>query len=179
MKQRTPLVALVLAIACAAPARTAHTVISAAEAMQTRARFVANLIEFVDWPEALQVRSWEVCVFGDGLTDGAHEAIESFRASGHKIHVDHPADARATEACHVVYISDSEAQRRDAILARVRGRPVLTVGDGADFLVAGGMIGFVTVNDTIRFEVNLKAARAAGLTVSSKLLGLAVNVVSY
>src|ERR1700721_2428538 len=42
--------------------------------------------------------------------------------------------------------------------------------DGAGPAEHGGMIQFATENNRIRLRINVEAARAAGLTISSKLL---------
>jgi hypothetical protein len=55
---------------------------------------------------------------------------------------------------------------------------VLTVGDAPDFLERGGMIQFVLVANRVRFEVNLDAAREAGLQLSAELLKVAAKVVA-
>ena len=39
----------------------------------------------------------------------------------------------------------------------------------------GGMVGFVTEDNRVRLRINLEAARAAGLTISSKLLRVAAQ----
>jgi len=53
---------------------------------------------------------------------------------------------------------------------------VLTVSDAERFCVLGGTIQFRTEADRVRFDVNVRAAEAAGLTVNSKLLKLAGTV---
>jgi hypothetical protein len=52
----------------------------------------------------------------------------------------------------------------------------LTVSDIPQFSQRGGMIQFVLVGNKLRFEVNLANAQAAGLTLSSDLLKVAVTV---
>jgi hypothetical protein len=47
------------------------------------------------------------------------------------------------------------------------------VGESDGFVQQGGMIGFVLEEDKLQFNVNLGAARAAQLKISSKLLSLA------
>jgi hypothetical protein len=58
-------------------------------------------------------------------------------------------------------------------VSRLGGAPVLVVSDEAHFASRGGMIGFFRDADRVRFEVNPAAAEAAGLRISSRLLGLA------
>jgi hypothetical protein len=55
----------------------------------------------------------------------------------------------------------------------LKGRSILTVGDTEGFAQSGGIIRFVTENNRIRFRINVDAAEAAHLTISSKLLRLA------
>jgi hypothetical protein len=52
----------------------------------------------------------------------------------------------------------------------------LTVSDAANFLQQGGMIQFLTVENHVRFAVNLDAVRSARLTLSSELLRVATSV---
>lgn len=54
---------------------------------------------------------------------------------------------------------------------------MLTVGDRARFARTGGMVGLVTVDNKIRFEVNLRMARASGLRIQAALLRLATEVI--
>ena len=62
------------------------------------------------------------------------------------------------------------------ILARIDASPTLTVGEAARFAERGGMIGFAIEERRVRFDVNLKAVRAAGLNPSSQLLKVARKV---
>jgi uncharacterized protein DUF4154 len=74
---------------------------------------------------------------------------------------------------HILFISASEKKRLPMILSALRGSSVLTVGDTAGFLEAGGMIQFLSENDRVRFAINVDAASRARLKLSSKLLSLA------
>ena len=73
-------------------------------------------------------------------------------------------------ACHILFISRPEQGHLDQLLDSLKGRSVLTVSDAERFASHGGMIGFATEQNRIRLRVNLEAARAANLTISSKLL---------
>ena len=74
-------------------------------------------------------------------------------------------------------ISTSEEERLRAILDYLRDRPILTIADMPNFARAGGIISLKTVEDRIRFDINVDAANAADLKLSSKLLRLG-NIVS-
>ena len=84
--------------------------------------------------------------------------------------------AAEARGCAIAYISASEGARIGTDLRMLRGQEVLTVSDASRFLADGGMIQFVTVEDHVGFAVNLDAARAAQLTLSSELLRVAISV---
>jgi hypothetical protein len=62
------------------------------------------------------------------------------------------------------------------ILTTLRDASVLTVSDLPEFTQRGGMVQFISEGDRVRFEVNLATAEHAGLTLSSELLKVAINV---
>src|SRR2546425_11942562 len=72
--------------------------------------------------------------------------------------------------CHILFVSPSEESRLEDILANLKHRAILTVGDGAGFAQRGGMIRFVSERNKIRMRINVAAAEAVRLTISSKLL---------
>jgi hypothetical protein len=75
--------------------------------------------------------------------------------------------------CHILFVSESESGRLEAVFEALRNQNVLTVSDIERFAGAGGTFGFFTEEKKIRFEANPDAAQRAGLKVSSKLLNLA------
>jgi hypothetical protein len=60
-----------------------------------------------------------------------------------------------------------------ALLQNVQQTPVLTIGEGGEFLRAGGLVRFYEAEGKVRFEINAEGAKDAKLRVSSKLLKLA------
>ena len=62
------------------------------------------------------------------------------------------------------------------ILDGLRGASVLTVGEIDRFAQQGGIIGFLTEENKVRFEINAAVAEHARLKISSKLLALAKTV---
>ena len=67
----------------------------------------------------------------------------------------------------------SQAARAPALIRDVGALPVLTVGESAGFLRGGGVVNLVVDSGKVRFDVNLQAAEARRLRISSKLLRVA------
>lgn len=76
------------------------------------------------------------------------------------------------EESKVLFINVDNPRIIAAVLKKVKGKPVLTIGQSSDFLRLGGMINLVESGSRFKLQVNICAARKAGLTVSSKLLKL-------
>lgn len=73
----------------------------------------------------------------------------------------------------MVFIAASEQERLPEILSRLASPGVLTIGDTPGFAAGGGMIGLVAENRKISLEINVEAARQAGLRIDPQLLKLA------
>ncbi len=142
-----------------------------------KAAFLYNFAKFTEWPAGSfsdSAAPLDVCVFGEDPFGDALESIAGKLIRGRKVAVHRVASIEAAAACHLLFISESEATRLAGILESLRGRPVLTIADMPDFARAGGIINLKTnPNDKVRFEINAAIAKRAGLRLSSKLLNLA------
>ena len=81
-------------------------------------------------------------------------------------------------SCHLLFISSSEKEWVESMLAQLRRRPILIVGDTAGFARRGVTVNLLLAQGSVKMEINHKAAEQAGLEISSKMLGLATIVES-
>jgi hypothetical protein len=72
--------------------------------------------------------------------------------------------------CQILFIANAERQRVPAILEKVKGTGILTVGESDDFLDKGGIVNLVHRDRKIRLQINLDAARQSQLKISTRLL---------
>jgi hypothetical protein len=73
----------------------------------------------------------------------------------------------------VLFISKSA---KDPAVVTALGPGVLTISDRDRFLVDGGMIAFVIEDRHVRFDINLRAAVNASLTMNARMLNVARSV---
>jgi hypothetical protein len=78
--------------------------------------------------------------------------------------------------CHLLFICESEKKNLKVILDRIKGKPILTVGDMENFVETGGMINLVMVANKVRWEINHTQIKECGLRLSSQLLRTALKV---
>jgi len=79
--------------------------------------------------------------------------------------------------CDILFVCSSEQKYIDKILSPIRNERVLTIADTEGFLEKGGIINFIIEKSKVRFEINVEGARRAKLTIRSKLLRLATDVI--
>jgi hypothetical protein len=165
--------AVTIAVASNLPAQAPQTT-----EYQVKAAYLAHFSKFVAWPANVpKSESFNICVLGQdpfgGALDSAvaGETINSSPLAAKRI--SRPQDALH---CRVLFISSSEDSHWKEILAALKPLSVLTVSDMREFTRRGGIVQFILDGNRVRFEVNLTATGPAGLTLSSELLKLAVNV---
>ncbi len=142
-----------------------------------KAAFLYNFAKFTEWPAGTfpdGSAPLDICVFGEDPFGAALDSIAGKAIRGRTVAVHRVASIEEGAACHLLFISASEATRLSGILQSLRDRPVLTIADMPDFARAGGIINLKTnEEEKIRFEINVAIAKRAGLKLSSKLLNLA------
>jgi hypothetical protein len=145
---------------------------------QVKAAYLFNFGKFVSWPSAASGgESFPICLIGrDPFGNVLDTTLSGETIGGKSVVVRRLSKLPDATACRVLFISSSEEGRLREIFATINKAGVLTVSDIAGFSQRGGMIQFVLQGNKVRFEVDLKAAEDAGLTLSSELLKVAVNV---
>lgn len=163
----------VLLLACAGLAAAPRA--AAVTEYELKAAFLYNFASFTEWPPPA-APGMAVCVLGHDPFGPALDALNGKTVQGAAIEVRRVSTATEARACRVVFIGTRNDADLDALLAALRDAPVLTVADGPDAARRGIMIGLVTEAGRVGFEINIAAARSAGLTLSSKLLRLARQI---
>jgi hypothetical protein len=149
-----------------------------ARELNLRAAFVFNFARFVEWPRAAlsDTASLRLGVFAPDKVPAPFAALQGRLVRGHVVRIVPLGPADDPSDCHLLYCGDATAAQLTALLAGIRGHPVLIVGDGRDFLDNGGMIELLTRDNRLRFRIRPYAARAVGLRVGASLLQLADEV---
>jgi hypothetical protein len=147
---------------------------SAMSEYAVKAAFLYNFAKFVEWPSGAPGGPIKIGILGkDPFGSTLDSTVRGKTANGRSLVVRRLKRTRDARSCHIVFISRSEKGRLTEILTAVKGAPVLTVADTERFAHQGGMVNFYLEQNKVRFEANVRAARHARLTISSKLLRLA------
>lgn len=149
----------------------------AADEYDIRAAMVINLTRFVVWPPArmdAHPSQILVCIAGpDPIGASLDHLLLNQTVGGRSIRLRHLESLQAAQACDVLYVGHQEQRNiRDAAPALAKAG-VLLVSEKTNGDLPDQVIGLPTVDERVHIEVNLKTAKLAGLTISSRLLHLA------
>jgi hypothetical protein len=139
-----------------------------------KAVFLFNFTRFVEWPPSAFTAPdapFVLGVFGrDPFGSDLDDVVRDETINGRRLLVRRVQSVQDAAACQILFIPQSERANLDEILAALSRSNTLTVSDLDGSAQHGAMIRLVTDRDRIRLRINVDAARAAGLTISSKLL---------
>ena len=140
---------------------------------------IFNLAQFVVFPEPCGPRAPGRFTVGILGADPFGEEIDILTG---KCIQDKPIQIKRyhtiddVQDCHMLFIGASEKTGIKWIIDRLKAKSILTISDMEGFAEYGGMINMVTVNNRIRFKVNLSRVKTAGLKISAHFLKLATII---
>jgi hypothetical protein len=144
-----------------------------------KAAYLYNFGKFVRWPESASANSgtFFICLVGkEPLAKSLDSILQGATWNSKPVTAKRITTVDQASACHVLFISSSQAKQWSQFLPVIQKLPILTVSDAPRFAQRNGMIELLLSENRIRFEVNLEAADKAGLSLSSELLKVAIRV---
>jgi hypothetical protein len=140
-----------------------------------KAAFVYNFALFTEWPAEVGP-VLNLCILGVDPFGKEADNLQGKTVGRRHIAVRRISGRDPVNGCQLLFIAQSAIGGLPRVLEGLRGSQVLTVADSPDGAQQGVAINMTSDQPKISFEVNLKAARSAGLNLSSKLLRLATEV---
>jgi len=141
---------------------------------QLKAVYLFNFGQFVEWPAQAFESADTAFIIGvlgeDPVGDTLQAVVRGETLHGRRVVVSRFDTPAQIGDCHILFVGRAEAAGLDAALAAVRGRNVLSVSDidGAEH--RGAVIALFNESNRIRMRINVAAAKAGNLVISSKLL---------
>ncbi len=150
------------------------------DARQVEVAFLSNFARYISWPEDTfndDHSPWQICILGnDPFGDILEKTLKGRIEQGRRFAVARITDIAQAPQCQILYIAYKLSVTRRAALKKLEKLPVLTVSNAPDFLSEGGMIQF-DVGDYVKFSVNLDQARAASLSIQTKVLEVSNDII--
>ena len=145
-----------------------------------KAAYLYKFGGYLEWPASAAPRAEAPFTIGvQGADDVAAELarlVPGRMVQGRRLEVRRVRDVDGLKGVQVLFVGRAEANPRDAVRAATR-LGIVTVTDADRGLELGSTIAFVASEDRVAFEVSLPAADRVGVTISSRMLGVARRVV--
>ena len=154
--------------------------IAGASEIEIKAAMLYRAAKFIEWPKQAfldDTAPFIVCVVGDSVALQAFEPLQGRTLNGRNVVARRvTGDAIDLHQCHAVFFTREHVKDSDYAIDKLRGLPILTVGEAHDFAARGGMLALLTRDQRVGLTFNLTVSKRAGLTVSSQLLKLSTVV---
>lgn len=144
---------------------------------QVMAASLFRFLPYVEWPqEALPPGApYVIAVMGaDAIADELVAVVAARTVDDRAVNVRRLKAGESPDGVHAIFIGGRAGARQ--LPLRGKRLPVLIVTDADGALDQGSMINFRLVDGRVRFEVALDTLEEAGLKVSSRMLGVAMQV---
>lgn len=159
--------------------------VNAARAEDTReyavkAAYLYKFMTLIEWPNEDKIKSFVIGVVGPGPFGPSLDDIDGKVVRGKPIRVaTYPmVKSPAPTDQMILFIDKANDSKLKSVLGDLKGRNVLTVGEGDRFAERGGCINLVSVKNHIRFRINVDAVRRAQLKISPRLVKVASVLVT-
>ena len=143
---------------------------------QLKAAFLYNFARFTEWPVEVG-GTLKLCIQGQDPFGPELEELQGKAVGARRISVERKPAAGTLRRCQIVVITQSAAKDLPDTIGSLRNAPALTVAESPDATRQGAMLNMEVTRDKIVFSANLRSAQQARLVLSSKLLGLATEVI--
>ncbi|MCH8332278.1 MAG: YfiR family protein [Bacteroidetes bacterium] len=145
-----------------------------------KAIFVYNFTKYFEWPSDYKQGEFVIGIIGNSgnLTGELTKMAATQKVGAQTIRIKTFKNVEEMSRCNILYMSDDASIRIEEVVKRIAGQSTLVITSRIDQISKGASISFVTENNKLRFDLNVKEVKARKLSVSSKLNALARQVIN-
>lgn len=144
-----------------------------------KAKYLLNIPLFTEMPsQKKSATSYTICMVGGTPLETILAPSEGKQIKSRPLAIRRVEDLSQLDSCQVIFIAASERYRLQQLLPAAHRVGIMTISDMRDFTKLGGMVSLVSVNNRITYDLNLVAARSAGISFSTQILKLANDVIN-
>lgn len=142
------------------------------EEYELKATFLFRFIDYVYWENNSKNKLFEIAVLEESLITDPLTHISKDKKVNIKVY----KNLNDLGFCHILFVPYNSSYSIETILAKFSGKPILIVTEQNGYGRKGAHVNFVTVENKLKFEVNLKAINKSGIGISSFLLQHAIII---
>ena len=142
-----------------------------------KAAFLYRFTDYIEWTTNNDSQTFNVGVLGESpIINSLNEIARDKRVKSKVMTIKRCDNFSDVASCQILFVPRNAAYSLETILSKVGNRQILIVTEQLGYGSKGAHINFLTEENRLKFEVNLRSVTAAGLRISSQLLQHAVIV---
>lgn len=134
--------------------------------------YLYNFTKFIEWPDKHSA-TFNLCIIGSSPIKAVIPSLEGKTAFDKPISIRYFDTVKQVADCHIAYFEQLDSA--DSAVLNTQLKNTLTVSSQELFAEHGGMIGFALEQEKLRLHINVQAIKRQGLTISAKLIEVAVQ----
>jgi hypothetical protein len=141
---------------------------------KTKANFLVNFAKFTSWPEDILTGSdrFKLCVLGRDPFGLFLDLLAIRGVGGREIDLLRLGSSDQAADCHLLFLSTDAVSNEGRVPPALARRGLFIVTDTPGLAERGAVANLVMEDGTMRFEINVSAARRAALVLNTQLLRL-------
>lgn len=145
---------------------------------KVKAVFIYNALKFTELNSApaAVASAMNLCLLGESPFGANLDSLEGMTVKGRKLALKKVKISEIENGCEVLFICRSERDNLQNILKSANQKNVLTIGDTEGFGRKGVIVNLFLQENSVRFKVNLDAAKRSGIKFDARFLKLAVII---
>jgi hypothetical protein len=147
---------------------------------RVKAAFLYKIAGYAEWPNASFPQPDTPLTIGvvgaEPLAAELSQIVTGRSAHNRPVRVRRLKASESLEGLHVLFVGREERAQLNQLAPRAQQRAILMVSESEGALANGSVINFVIDEGRVRFEVSMASARKSNVTLSSRLLAVAQQV---
>ena len=155
-----------------------HPVLAQYTETEIKAVYLERFTRFIEWPKpaasADASQPFVLGIVGENPFGSTLNGIyKNIKIKNRNVLIAFYSNKAQIRKCDLLYISPSEKDNVESILAGIAEKPILTVGDSKGFAEKGVHINLYRKNNKLYYEINESALLKSGFTVWAQLMSSA------
>lgn len=144
---------------------------------ELKAAFIYRFIDYVEWNKNNNLKTFEIAVLSESpITEMLIEIGRDKKAKNKNMDVREYYDLNDIDFCNILFVSKNYNSPIETVISKFGDKNVLIITEQSGYCAKGAQINFSVFGNKLKFEVNLNAAKRAGLKISSQLLEHAIII---
>lgn len=136
-----------------------------------KAQIIRKLLDYLEWPTGASAQPLVVAVlepspFGDYLP----KELGNLVIKGRPLKLRFFRGLSQLNQCDVLFIPEASEENLGIILAGLKGKPIITIGDTPGFASRGVIVNLAPMEGRTRLEINATSLKNSGVTLSPQVM---------